>query len=103
MESHPVIVRTDASAEDFWSRFRNSVDVSPDFKLNTFAKQIQISTPFGKQTQPRIPPKRGDHVDIFLPRLRSSRSVERNASNFWSGEGKQDIREFIEPKHHVEE
>ena len=82
MESHPVIVRTDASAEDFWSRFRNSVDVSPDFKLNTFAKQIQISTPFGKQTQPRIPPKRGDHVDIFLPRLRSSRSVERNASNF---------------------
>ena len=77
MESRPVIVRTDASAEDFWSRFRNSEDVSPEFKLNTFAKQIQSSTPFGKQTQPCITPKRRDHVGILLPRLRSSRSIER--------------------------
>ena len=76
MDSRPVVVRTDASADDFWSRVRESSDVSPDFKLNrteSFAERVQRTTPFGQQVYPRGM-QRTVHV---LPPVRSSRSIER--------------------------
>eukprot|EP00966_Prymnesium_polylepis_P000696 15634-Prymnesium_polylepis.1 len=76
MDSRPVVVRTDASADDFWSRVRESSDVSPDFKLNrteSFAERVQRSTPFGQQVYPR---GMGRTLHV-LPPVRSSRSIER--------------------------
>ena len=71
MDSRPVVVRTDASADDFWSRVRESSDLSPDFKDNRIERLqlIQRTTPFGPQGMGRTV-----HV---LPPVRSSRSIER--------------------------
>lgn len=78
MDTRPVIVRTDASADDFWSRVRESSEVSPEFKIKRhgggFSKQHNKNTPFGKQVDPfdmRRP------VQGLPPSVCSSRSVER--------------------------
>jgi hypothetical protein len=73
MDTRPVIVRTDASANDFWSRVRDSSDVSPEFRVKGHVLS-QRNTPFGIQVDPfdmRRP------VDCLPPSMRSSRSVER--------------------------
>lgn len=70
MDNRPVIVRTDESAQDFWSRERHSANVSPDFKImGNFAARVQKETPFGQQNPPR-------HVARAAP-IRTSRSIER--------------------------
>ena len=53
-----VVKRSDASAEDFWSRVRSSAEVGPDGRVNanpqdTFAERIQKGTPFGRQVPAR--------------------------------------------------
>jgi hypothetical protein len=68
MDNRPVVVRTDLSADDFWSRVRDSADVSPDFRIRNFEERIRSDTPFGRQ---RL------GLPVVLPPLRSSRSVER--------------------------
>ena len=73
MDTRPVIVRTDASANDFWSRVRDSSDVSPEFRVKGHVLS-QRNTPFGIQVDPfdmRRP------VHGLPPSMRSSRSVER--------------------------
>ena len=73
MDTRPVIVRTDASANDFWSRVRDSSDVSPEFRVKGHVLS-QRNTPFGIQVDPfvvRCP------VHGLPPSMRSSRSVER--------------------------
>lgn len=42
--------RTDASAETFWSRVRDSSEYGPDFKLKSAA--VVVPTPFGRQVDP---------------------------------------------------
>ena len=73
MDTRPVIVRTDASANDFWSRVLDSSDVSPEFRVKRHVLS-QRNTPFGIQVDPfdmRRP------VHGLPPSMRSSRSVER--------------------------
>ena len=73
MDARPVPVRTDASADTFWSRPRESDEYSPaDFRVLPPDERIRRLTPFGRQKHPAQtsrPPSR--------PPLRASRSVER--------------------------
>lgn len=81
MDSRPVHRRTDASANDWWSRVRDSGEVSPDFKLKSarsFAESIHKSTPFGRQLGPHGNSTRPSTApSAALPPLGSSRAVER--------------------------
>lgn len=47
--SRPVIIRTDKSAEDFWSRERPDNQISPDLRVYI---SNQKNTPFGRQQRP---------------------------------------------------
>ena len=81
MEDRPVCTRASVSANDFWSRVRESSDVSPDFKVradNTDKNIERFVTPFGRQIRPRFMSQNEHDTAIpALPPLRSSRSVER--------------------------
>lgn len=78
MDSRPVVIRTDESADDFWSRVRGSDEVSPNnFKVlsaTPFAEHIQSLTPYGRQARPQHLPRPASGP---LPPIRSSRSIER--------------------------
>ena len=80
MDSRPVVIRTDESADDFWSRVRESDEVSPvNFKVlaaKPFAERMQSLTPFGRQARPQNLP-RPSSSSALLPPVRSSRSIER--------------------------
>ena len=77
MDSRPVPVRTDASANDFWSRVRESSDVSPDFKIKQPTRLSECNkTPFGMQVHP-FDVKQSSIMMQVSPAVRSSRSVER--------------------------
>ena len=85
MDDRPVNVRTDESARDFWSRVRESSEVSPEFKVKdqSFAERIKKTTPFGIQVHP-FDNQRSVKEVLLLPLVakkeeasRSSRSVER--------------------------
>ena len=71
----PIRVRTDASADTFWSRVRTSNEYSPDFQVIPEAERIQRLTPFGRQNRPRLNPT--PHVPSQQLPMMSSRSVER--------------------------
>lgn len=71
----PVHVRTDESADTFWSRVRISNEYSPDFQVVAEAERIQRATPFGRQSRPRLNPM--PHVPSQQLPMISSRSVER--------------------------
>lgn len=75
-EDRPIHVRTDASADDWWSRVRSSKELSPEFRVLSQAEQIQRCTPFGRQERPRLftteLPTPSPH-----PELMTSRAVER--------------------------
>ena len=89
MDDRPVNVRTDESARDFWSRVRESFEVSPEFKVKdqSFAERIKKTTPFGIQVHPFDNQRSVKEVLLFpldVQRVakkeeasRSSRSVER--------------------------
>ena len=78
MDSRPVPVRTDASANDFWSRVRESSDVSPDFKIKPPTRLSERNkTPFGMQVHPFVDAKQRSMMMQVSPAVRSSRSVER--------------------------
>jgi hypothetical protein len=89
MDDRPVNVRTDESARDFWSRVRESSEVSPEFKVKdqSFAERIKKTTPFGIQVHPfdnqrsvkevSLLPLDVQHVAKKEEASRSSRSVER--------------------------
>jgi hypothetical protein len=76
MDDRPIRVRTDESADTFWSRVRTSNDYSPNFRLLPQAEDIQRLTPFGRQNPPRLNPMSHVPAPSQLPML-SSRSVER--------------------------
>ena len=71
-----VVVRTSASAKDFWSRIRDEKNVSPDFRVRHGASTLaplQIETPFNRQQRPNLPPftRAGAHP------MATSREIER--------------------------
>ena len=68
----PIRVRTDASADTFWSRVRTSNEYSPHFQVIPEAERIRRLTPFGRQNRPRL-----NHVPSQQLPMMSSRSVER--------------------------
>lgn len=76
MDDRPIQIRTDESADTFWSRLRTSDDYSPDFRMIPQAERIQRLTPFGRQSRPRLNPTAHVPTPSQLPML-SSRSVER--------------------------
>ncbi len=72
-DDRPVNIRTDASADDFWSRIRGSDEISPiDFRLRK--PEVRRPTPFGRQDYPRNFPT--VVMSPYNP-LQISRSVER--------------------------
>ena len=82
MDSRPVVPRTDASAEDFWSRLRGSAEVSPDFKIRKYPLPPSFRTPYNQQEGPfwgtsEHPCSAGGRSHLPLPPVRTSRTVER--------------------------
>jgi hypothetical protein len=73
----PVIVRSDESAEDFWSRLRSSKQISPNnFKLVSSGYR---DTPFGRQQRPTIHDDTNTYRMPLIPIPNSnSRIIEKN-------------------------
>lgn len=77
-DDRPVPIRTDRSAETFWSRPRSGEDVSPDFK-EIKPRPGRESTPFGRQLPPGSMGEKFPSIPNPNRRpLQESRVIERN-------------------------
>ena len=80
----PIVLRTSVSAEDFWSRVRDSQEVSPNFKVRRSPLVPFFDTPYNRQMRPfsgtmsnvTCPSSTGGQSGL-LPPVKTSRSIER--------------------------